>query len=45
MYTDLEYTLDRDDTADITLVDFASFLKMYGYDLGVEGATIFQVNS
>lgn len=41
MYTDLEYTLDTDDSADITLQDFANFLKMYGYDLGVEGTTTF----
>jgi len=36
MYSDLEYTLDNDDTANINLNDVAYFLLTHGFDLGVE---------
>lgn len=35
MYSDLEYQLDEDDSAAFSLEDFARFMQLYGYDMGV----------
>lgn len=35
IYEDLEFYLDSDDTADMSLNDVANWLKMYDFDLGV----------